>query len=120
MVKRLNRLPPKAGRDLFTVQAVLFRPMVRVIIRSEDFVDPRKVDSKILVDPLFLGRVVPMMISGHHEILFEPFNVRAEIAVRPGRVEGHKNQVRENDRLRKSEHERDEDEAADQGVIDKV
>ena len=94
--------------------------MVRVVIRSEDLVDPRKVDSKVLVDPLFLGRVVPMMISGHHEILLKPFNVRTEIAMRPGRVEGHKNQVRENDRLRKSEHERDENEAADKRVIDEV
>jgi len=42
-------LPPEAGRDFFAVQAITFRPFVRIVIRSEDPIDPRKVDGKVLM-----------------------------------------------------------------------
>ena len=77
-------------------------------------------DGKILVDALFLRSMVPMMISGHHQELFDPFDVGTEIAMSPGSVQGHKNQIHQDNRLRKSEHERREDKSADQRVVDKV
>jgi len=73
--KWLNRLFQKAERNFFAVQAITFRPFVWVVISSEDFIDPRKVDGKVLIDTLFLRRMVPMMIPGHDQILFEPFRI---------------------------------------------
>ena len=77
-------------------------------------------NGKVLIDPLFLRSMVPMMISGHNQILFEPFRTRTEIAMRPRSVKGYKNQIRQNDRLRKSKHERNEDKSAHKRVVDKV
>ena len=77
-------------------------------------------NSKVLIDAFFLRSMVPMMISGHDQILFEPFSVGTEIAMSPGRVKRNKNQICEDDRLRKSEHERDEDKSADECVVDEV
>ena len=61
-----------------------------------------------------------MMVSGHDEKLFEPFRIGAEITMCPGSVQGDKNQIREDDRLRESEHEREQDKSADKRVVDKV
>ena len=118
--KRFNRLSQEAGRNLFAIQTITFGPFVRIIVGSENFIDPRKVDRKVLVDPFFLGCVVPMMISRHHQIPLDPLRIRTKIAMSPRSVEGHKDQIGEDDRLRKSKHERDEDKSAYQCVIDKV
>jgi hypothetical protein len=64
--------------------------------------------------------MVPMMISGHDQILFEPFRIVTEIAMSPGSVKGNKDQIRQDDRLLKSKHERSEDKSADKCVVDKV
>src|SRR4029077_11485174 len=77
-------------------------------------------DSKVLVDSLFLRSMVPVMISGHDQELFQPFRIGTEIAVSPGSVKGHKNQIRQYDRLRKSQHEGNKDKSAHQGVVHKV
>ena len=55
----------------------------------------------------------------HHERL-EPADRRAEIAVRPGRVQGDEQQVGHDDLLGKREHHRDEDETADGNVFHNV
>ena len=61
-----------------------------------------------------------MMISGHHQKLFEPFRVGTEIAMRPGSVKGYKNQICQDDRLRKPKHKRNQNKSPDKCVIDKV
>ena len=61
-----------------------------------------------------------VMISRHNHVLFEPFDAWSEIAVRPSGVKGNENQVRHDDRLRKSKHQRSDDECAHQCVVDKV
>ena len=48
-----NRLPEKAGRNFFAVQAVMLRPFLGVVISSKNFIDPRKMNGEILVDALF-------------------------------------------------------------------
>ena len=73
-------------------------------MRPKDFINPRKMNRKILVDGLFLRSVVPMMISGHNQELFEPFGIGAEVAMGPSSVEGDKNQIGQDDRLRKPQH----------------
>ena len=118
--KWFDRLPQKARRNFFAVQAVTFRPLIRIVVSSKQFIDPRKMNSKVLIDPLFLRGMVPMMISGHHQKLFEPFRIGTEIAMSPGRVKGDKNQIRQDDRLRKSKHERNKDKSAHQCVVYKV
>jgi len=78
------------------------------------------VDRKVFVDTLFLRRMVPMVISGHDQILFEPFRIGTEIAMGPGSVEGNKDQIRQDDRLRESKHEWSQDKSAYKCVVDKV
>jgi len=63
---------------------------------------------------------VPMVISGHNQKLFEPFGIGTEIAMSPGSVKGNKNQIRQDDRLRKSKHERGKDKSAHKCVVYKV
>src|ERR1700730_9860874 len=77
-------------------------------------------NSKVLIDGLFLRGMVPMMISGHNQKLFEPFGIGTEIAMSPSSVKGDKNQIRQDDRLRKSEHERNQDKSSHEGVVYKV
>src|SRR5216683_1017986 len=98
----------------------MFRPFIRIVVSSKNFIDPRKMNSKVLVDAFFLRSMVPMVISGHNQKPFEPFSIGTEIAMSPGSVEGNKNQIRQDDRLRKSKHERSEDKSADKCVVDKV
>ena len=64
--------------------------------------------------------MVPVMVSGHNQKLFEPFGIWTEIAMSPGSVKCNKNQVRQDDGLGKSEHERSKNKSAHEGVIDKV
>ncbi len=115
-----DRLPPEAGRDSLSPEAINFWPFVGIVIGSEDSIDPGKVDGKVLIDTFVLRSMVPMMISGHNQIPFEPFRIRTEIAVNPGRVKGDENQVDENDWLRKSKHKRSENKSAHQCVVDEV
>jgi len=61
-----------------------------------------------------------MVISGHDQISFEPLRVGAEVAMSPGGVKGDENQIRQNDRLRKSEHDGNEDKSAHQCVVYKI
>ena len=89
--KCFDRLPPKTWRQFLAAQAVLFRPLIRVVVRSKNLVDPWKVDREVLIDTLFLRSMVPVMVSGHDQELFEPFRIRTEIAVSPGSVKGDKN-----------------------------
>ena len=77
-------------------------------------------DGEVLVDAFFLRSMVPMMISRHYQELLNPFRISTEIAVRPCRVKGDKNQVGQDDRLRKSKHERGKDKPANQCVIHEV
>ena len=77
-------------------------------------------NSEVLVDALFLRSVVPMMVSGHNQELVDPFDIGTEIAVSPSSVKGNKNQICQDDGLRKSKHERGEDKSAHKCVIDKV
>src|SRR4029077_3194444 len=118
--KRFNRLANKVRGNLFAGQAILFRPFFRKVVSPKKFINPRKMNSKVPVDALFLRRVVPMMISGHNQKLFEPFRVGTEIAVSPGGVKSNKNQIRQDDRLRKSKHERSKDKTAHKCVVYKV
>jgi hypothetical protein len=60
-----------------------------------------------------------MMVSGHNQIFFKPFGIRTTIAMRPGSVQGNENQIRQDDRLRKSKHQRRQDKSAHQSVVDK-
>ena len=112
--------PKEARSNFFAVQAVTFWPLIRIVVRSKKLINPRKMNGEVLIDTLFLRSMVPMVIPGHHQILFEPFGIGAEIAVGPGRVKGDKNQIRQDDRLRKSEHERNKDKSAHQSVVYKV
>src|SRR3981081_1081690 len=77
-------------------------------------------NSKVLIDALFLRSMVPMMISGHNQILLDPFSIGTEVAMSPGSVEGNKNQIRQDDRLRKAQHERNKDKSAHKCVVYKV
>ena len=45
-------------------------------------------------------------LPGHHEEFLEPGGVGAEIAVSPGGVQGHEDQVRQDDVLREAQHQR--------------
>src|SRR5260370_36021500 len=72
------------------------------------------------VNSLILRSMVPMMISGHIQELYEPISIGAENAMSPCSVNGNKNQIRKDDRLRKSKHERSKDKAAHQRVVYKV
>src|SRR5262249_54019890 len=97
-LERKKELSPEARRDVLVVQAVAFRPLVLgKIVGSEQPVDPRKVDGKVLVDRLALRRVMPVMVSRLDQERFQPFNRRPEIAVRPGRMKRHEQQVRDVD-----------------------
>src|SRR6476660_3158483 len=98
----------------------MFRPFIRVVIGSKNLINPRKMNSKVLIDAHFLRSMVPMMISGHNQILFKPFSVGTEIAMSPDSVNGNKNQIRHDDRLRKSKHERNKDKSAHECVVYKV
>ena len=98
----------------------MFRPFIRIVVSSKKSIDPRKMDRKVLVDALFLRSMVPMMISGHNQILFQPFCVGTEIAMSPGGVKGDENQIRQDDRLRKSKHERNKDKSAHECVVHEV
>src|SRR5215470_4989275 len=118
--KWVNGLPEKVRGNFFAVQTITFRPAVRIVVRSEESIDPRKMNGKVLVDPFLLRSMVPVMVPGHHQKLFEPFRIGTKIAVSPGGVKRNENQIRQNDRLRKSKHERDEDESAHQRVVYKV
>src|SRR5579859_3922314 len=118
--KRFNRLPQKARRYFLAVQAVLLRPLIRIVVSSKKFIDPRKMNGKVLVDALFLRSMVPVMISGHDQKFFQPFGIGAEIAMGPGCVQGNKNQIRQDDRLRKPKHHRNKNKAAYQRVVHKV
>src|ERR1700722_7565781 len=77
--KRFDGLPQKAGRDLFAVEAISFRPFLGKIIRSEKFIDPGKVDGEIFVDALFLRSGVPVIVSRNQKKIFDPFRVGAEV-----------------------------------------
>ena len=77
-------------------------------------------DGEVLVDSFLLRGVMPMMKSGHDQNFFEPFRIGREIAVSPSGVKGDKHQIPQDDRLRKSKHERSEDKSADKRVVDKV
>src|SRR5215467_1735096 len=116
----VNGLPEKVGCNFFAVKAITFRPVVRIVVRSEEFIDPRKMNGKVLVDPFLLRSMVPVMIPGHDQKLFEPFRIGTKIAMSPRRVKRNENQIRQNNRLRKSEHERNEDKSAHQRVVYKV
>src|SRR5438876_5381665 len=116
----IDGLPQKVRRNLFAVQAITFRPHVGIVVSSKNLIDPRKMNGKVLVDRLFLRRMVPMVISGHDQKLFDPFGVGTEIAMSPGGVKGHKNQIRQDDRLRKSKHQRSKDKSAHECVVHKV
>src|SRR5882757_10720030 len=96
------------------------RPFSGIVVSSKKLINPRKMNSKVLVDALFLRSMVPMMISGHDQKLFEPFGIGTEITMSPSRVNGDKNQIRHDDRLRKPKHERSKDKSAHQGVVYKV
>src|SRR5216684_1347886 len=106
--------------NFFAIQTITFRPLIRIVVSSKNFINPRKMNSKVLIDALFLRSMVPMMISGHNQKLFEPFSIGTEIAMSPGSVEGDKNQIRQDDRLRKSKHERSKDKSAHKCVVYKV
>src|SRR5579859_3154463 len=118
--KWFNRLPHKARGYFLAVQAVTFRPLIWIVVSSEKFIDPRKMNGKVFIDALFLRSMVPVMISGHDQKLFQPFGIRAEIAMGPGSVQGNKNQIRQDDRLRKSKHHGNKDKSAHQRVVHKV
>ena len=77
-------------------------------------------DSKVLVDALFLRSVMPMMISGHNQELLQPFCVGTEVAMCPGRVKSDKDQIGEDDALRKAQHQGSENETSDKCVIHEV
>src|SRR5580658_8806106 len=116
----LNSLPEKALRNFLAVQTVTFRPLIRIVVGPKKFIDPRKMNGEVFIDALFLRSVVPMMVSGHDQKLLNPFCVGTEIAVSPGSVQGDKNQICQDDRLRKSKHERNEDKSAHECVVHKV
>ena len=105
---------------MFAGQAINFRPSLGIIVSSKNFIDPREMDSKVFVDGLFLRSMVPMMISGHNQILFEPFGIGTEIAVSPGSLKGNKNQIRQDDRLGETKHELSKDKSAHKCVVHKV
>ena len=94
LCKWFNCLSDKAKRDLLSVQAVALRPFIGIVIGSEDLIDPGKVDREIFVEAFFLRSMVPVVISRRHETSFQPFRARSEIAVRPGGLKRHKNQIR--------------------------
>src|SRR5262249_54640760 len=75
---------------------------------------------EVFVDGLFLRSVVPMMVSGHDQELFDPFGIGAEITMRPGGVKGDKDQIPQDDGLRKSEHEGSKNKSAHKRVVHKV
>src|SRR5258707_890230 len=57
--ERIEGLAPEAGWYWLVVQAVGVRPPVlRAVVRAEQPVDPREVDGEVLVDRLFLRRVM--------------------------------------------------------------
>jgi len=120
LCKWFNCLPDKAGCNLLSVQAITSRPFIGVVIGSEDPVDPRKVDSEIFVQAFFLRSMVPVMVSRSHQTPREPARARCEIAVRPCSLKCHKNQIHQNDRLGKSNHERRKDTRAHDYVFKEV
>src|SRR5262249_58128490 len=119
-VDGLDARPQKPRQIFYAAKAINVRPFIRKVISPENFVDPRKMNSEVLVDAFFLRGMVPMMISRHNQELFEPFRIGAEIAMSPRRVKGDKHQIPQDDRLRKSEHERGQDKSAHEGVVHKV
>src|SRR5580700_385401 len=116
----LNSLPEKALRNFLAVQAVTFRPLLGIVVSPKKLIDPRKMNGEVLIDTLLLRSMVPMVVSGHNQKLFNPLCVGTEIAMSPGSVKGHKNQIRQDDRLRKSKHERNKDKSAHESVVYEV
>src|SRR5262249_11342976 len=110
-------LSQEAGRNLFAIEAVSLRPVIGIVVSAKKPVDPGEMDGKVFVDTLFLGGVVPMTISGHNQKFFDPFSIGTEIAMRPGGVKSDENQIGQDDRLGKTEHERSEDKSANQGNV---
>src|SRR6202035_255760 len=98
----------------------MFRPFTGIVVSPKKFIDPRKMNGKVLIDALFLRSMVPMMVSGHNQVLFNPFRTGAEIAMCPGSVKGNKNQIRKDDRLRKSKHEGNKDKSAHKRIVHKM
>ena len=113
-------MPKKVRRNFFAVQPVVDRPGIREVVCSKNFIDPRKMNRKVLVDAFFLRSMVPMMVPGHDQEPFEPFRVGTEIAMNPSGVKSDKDQIRKGDRFRKSKHEGNKDKSADQRVVHEV
>src|SRR5262249_59498956 len=89
----MEGLPPEAARYVLVGQAVGVRPLVLgKVVGAEDPVDPRKVDGEVLVDGLFLRRVVPVMEPRQDQERLQPLDGRAAIAVRPRGAEGNEKQ----------------------------
>src|SRR5262249_6443637 len=104
LCKWFNCLPEKARGNLLSVQAITLRPFIRIVIGPEDLIDPGKVDGEILVKAFLLRSMVPMVVSRRYQTPSEPFRAGSEIAVRPSSLQRHKNQIRQNDGLRKANH----------------
>src|SRR6185437_13359389 len=78
--ERIEGLPPEARRYRLVVQPVGVRPPVLgVIVSAEQLVDPREVDGEVLVDRLFLRRVMPVMEPREDQVGFQPLYSRAEV-----------------------------------------
>jgi hypothetical protein len=120
LCKGFDCLPDEAGRDLFSVQAIEFRPFIGKVIGSEDLVDPGKMNSEVFIKTLFLRSVVPVVVPRRHQTFCEPSRARCEIAVRPRSLKCHKNQITQNDGLREGNHERRNDTCAHDYVFEEV
>jgi len=93
------------------VQAVRIRPFVfGEVIGSEDPINPRKVDSEILVYGLRLRRVMPVVVSGLNQVRLQPLDRRAEVAMGPGGVEVLRKQIGDEHVVGKHEHHGDQNE----------
>src|SRR5580693_6022396 len=100
--KGLNRLSKETRRNFLAIQTVTFRPLVRIVVSPEKLINPGKMNGEVLIDALFLRSMVPMMVSGHDQKLFDPFCIGTKIAMSPGSMKGHKDQVCQDNGLRKS------------------
>ena len=94
----------------------------------EDFVSQAKLFAAVqagdIAEVARLLEAEPALLLAKNErgasAVLMAWGIRAEIAMRPGSVKGNKNQIRQDDRLRKSQHERSQDKSAHQCVVHKV
>src|SRR4030095_4884732 len=104
-LERIDELATPRFRRLEFHRAVLLGPVRWHVGRAEDHVDERQEYREILVDALFIGRVMPVMELGRGENPADAGPAMAYVLVNVDGVKRHENEIRVDGGRRKTENE---------------